>query len=105
MILLVNRTLYGQLNQCVTSFGKRMLKNWLVRPLYLAESIRERQDAVAGCRVSYACLNFVISSSELFQPDTPLCSRIVYFRKTPDSVYFSLKETKSKLLELFIPMV
>ncbi|XP_026446226.1 DNA mismatch repair protein MSH6-like [Papaver somniferum] len=43
-------TLYGQLNQCVTSFGKRMLKNWLVRPLYLAESIRERQDAVAGCR-------------------------------------------------------
>ncbi|KAI3980709.1 hypothetical protein MKX01_025274 [Papaver californicum] len=43
-------TLYGQLNQCVTSFGKRMLKNWLVRPLYLAESIRERQDAVAGLR-------------------------------------------------------
>ncbi|OVA16806.1 DNA mismatch repair protein MutS [Macleaya cordata] len=43
-------TLYSQLNQCVTAFGKRMLKNWLARPLYSVESIKERQDAVAGLR-------------------------------------------------------
>ncbi|XP_021770096.1 DNA mismatch repair protein MSH6-like isoform X2 [Chenopodium quinoa] len=43
-------TLYSQLNYCVTGFGKRLLKTWLARPLYHAESIRERQDAIAGLR-------------------------------------------------------
>ncbi|KAJ7973051.1 DNA mismatch repair protein [Quillaja saponaria] len=43
-------TLYAQLNHCVTAFGKRLLKTWLARPLYHLESIRERQEAVAGLR-------------------------------------------------------
>ncbi|XP_043720613.1 DNA mismatch repair protein MSH6 [Telopea speciosissima] len=43
-------TLYAQLNHCVTAFGKRLLKNWLARPLYHAGSIRERQDAIAGLK-------------------------------------------------------
>ncbi|RVX01446.1 DNA mismatch repair protein MSH6 [Vitis vinifera] len=43
-------TLYAQLNHCVTAFGKRLLKTWLARPLYHLDSIRERQDAVAGLR-------------------------------------------------------
>ncbi|KAF5741530.1 DNA mismatch repair protein MSH6 [Tripterygium wilfordii] len=43
-------TLYAQLNHCVTAFGKRLLKTWLATPLYHLESIRERQDAVAGLR-------------------------------------------------------
>ncbi|GJY33065.1 DNA mismatch repair protein MSH6 [Tanacetum coccineum] len=43
-------TLYDQLNRCVTSFGKRLLKSWLARPLYDIDSIRERQDAVAGVK-------------------------------------------------------
>ncbi|XP_050266514.1 DNA mismatch repair protein MSH6 isoform X2 [Quercus robur] len=43
-------TLYAQLNHCVTSIGKRLLKTWLARPLYHPESIRERQDAVGGLR-------------------------------------------------------
>ncbi|KAF6156960.1 hypothetical protein GIB67_039721 [Kingdonia uniflora] len=43
-------TLYAHLNHCVTAFGKRLLKNWLARPLYHVESIRERQDAVAGLK-------------------------------------------------------
>ncbi|KAK9282095.1 hypothetical protein L1049_005007 [Liquidambar formosana] len=43
-------TLYAQLNHCVTAFGKRLLKTWLARPLYLSDSIRERQDAIAGLR-------------------------------------------------------
>lgn len=43
-------TLYSQLNHCVTGFGKRLLKTWLARPLYHAESIKGRQDAIAGLR-------------------------------------------------------
>lgn len=43
-------TLYAQLNHCVTAFGKRLLKTWLARPLCLADSVRERQDAIAGLR-------------------------------------------------------
>ncbi|XP_065860345.1 DNA mismatch repair protein MSH6 [Euphorbia lathyris] len=43
-------TLYAQLNHCVTSFGKRLLKTWLARPLYHLKSIKDRQDAVAGLR-------------------------------------------------------
>ncbi|XP_042476035.1 DNA mismatch repair protein MSH6 [Macadamia integrifolia] len=43
-------TLYAQLNHCVTAFGKRLLKNWLARPLYHAGSIRERQDAIAALK-------------------------------------------------------
>ncbi|KAF9682540.1 hypothetical protein SADUNF_Sadunf05G0119600 [Salix dunnii] len=43
-------TLYTQLNHCVTAFGKRLLKTWLARPLYHLESIKDRQDAVAGLR-------------------------------------------------------
>ncbi|KAK7284586.1 hypothetical protein RJT34_19335 [Clitoria ternatea] len=41
-------TLYAQLNQCVTAFGKRLLKTWLARPLCHVESIKERQEAVAA---------------------------------------------------------
>ncbi|KAK7337513.1 hypothetical protein VNO77_18092 [Canavalia gladiata] len=43
-------TLYAQLNQCVTAFGKRLLKTWLARPLCHVESIKERQEAVAGLK-------------------------------------------------------
>lgn len=51
MIFHLYRTLYSQLNHCVTGFGKRLLKSWLARPLYHAGLIRERQDAVASLRV------------------------------------------------------
>ncbi|KAL9239755.1 hypothetical protein vseg_014047 [Gypsophila vaccaria] len=43
-------TLFEQLNYCITAFGRRLLKSWLARPLYHAESIRERQDAIDGLR-------------------------------------------------------
>ncbi|KAL6978281.1 hypothetical protein U1Q18_019950 [Sarracenia purpurea var. burkii] len=43
-------TLYAQLNHCVTAFGKRLLKSWLARPLYNLDSIRQRQEAVAGLK-------------------------------------------------------
>lgn len=41
-------TLYAQLDNCVTAFGKRLLKSWLARPLYDTGSIVARQDAVSG---------------------------------------------------------
>ncbi|CAA0824896.1 DNA mismatch repair protein MSH6 [Striga hermonthica] len=43
-------TLYAQLNHCATAFGKRLLRTWLARPLYHIESIKERQDAIAGLK-------------------------------------------------------
>lgn len=48
-----SRTLYAQLNHCVTAFGKRLLKTWLARPLFHVESIKERQEAVASLRVTF----------------------------------------------------
>jgi DNA mismatch repair ATPase MutS len=55
------RTLYAQLNHCVTAVGKRLLKTWLARPLYHPESIRERQDAVGGLRVSSALICLLLT--------------------------------------------
>ncbi|XBH92070.1 hypothetical protein VPH35_083283 [Triticum aestivum] len=40
-------TLYEQLNHCVTRFGKRLLKRWIVRPLYDCKAILQRQGAIA----------------------------------------------------------
>ncbi|CAN6166912.1 unnamed protein product [Urochloa humidicola] len=40
-------TLYAQLNHCVTGFGKRLLKRWIVRPLYDRRAILQRQSALA----------------------------------------------------------
>ncbi|CAO2194436.1 unnamed protein product, partial [Urochloa humidicola] len=40
-------TLYAQLNHCVTGFGKRLLKRWIVRPLYDRRAILRRQSAIA----------------------------------------------------------
>lgn len=48
------RTLLAQLDHCVTSFGKRLLKSWLARPLYNKNLIVERQDAIATFKVSRA---------------------------------------------------
>ncbi|SPC64145.1 related to MSH6 - DNA mismatch repair protein [Ustilago sp. UG-2017b] len=39
-------TLHRLLNRCVTPFGKRLFKIWLVAPLAAANAIRARQDAV-----------------------------------------------------------
>ncbi|KAF1891797.1 hypothetical protein Lal_00031606 [Lupinus albus] len=46
-------TLFGQLNQCVTAFGKRLLKTWLARPLCHVRSIKKRQHAVAGLKAFF----------------------------------------------------
>ncbi|CAN6469121.1 unnamed protein product [Victoria cruziana] len=43
-------TLFAQLDYCVTSFGKRLLKNWLARPLFDTKSILERQDAITDLK-------------------------------------------------------
>ncbi|KAK3133294.1 hypothetical protein QOZ80_6AG0534770 [Eleusine coracana subsp. coracana] len=40
-------TLYGQLNHCVTGFGKRLLKRWIARPLFDRRAILQRQSAIA----------------------------------------------------------
>lgn len=39
-------TLHRLLNRCVTPFGKRLFKIWLVAPLATADAINARQDAV-----------------------------------------------------------
>ena len=44
-------TLFAQIDHCMTGFGKRLLRKWLVRPLRRAESILERQDAIAELKI------------------------------------------------------
>ncbi|KAH9320155.1 hypothetical protein KI387_021924, partial [Taxus chinensis] len=39
-------TLFAQVDHCITAFGKRLLRKWLVRPLKRVKSIWERQDAI-----------------------------------------------------------
>ncbi len=39
-------TVFGQLNHCSTSMGKRMLRDWLIRPLINSEKLIQRWDAV-----------------------------------------------------------
>jgi DNA mismatch repair protein MSH6 len=39
-------SLYAFLNRCRTSFGKRLLKEWLCHPLYQPSDIKQRADAV-----------------------------------------------------------
>ncbi|BFZ63086.1 DNA mismatch repair protein msh6 [Saitoella coloradoensis] len=39
-------TLFKFLNRCVTPFGKRLLRQWVCHPLFAAESINARLDAV-----------------------------------------------------------
>lgn len=60
------RTLYAQLNHCVTAFGKRLLRTWVARPLYHIESIKERQDAVAGLKVRLASPHMTFGTLLIF---------------------------------------
>ncbi|KAH7428809.1 hypothetical protein KP509_09G018600 [Ceratopteris richardii] len=39
-------TLLAQLDHCVTAFGRRLLRQWIVRPLLHVAAISDRQDAV-----------------------------------------------------------
>lgn len=39
-------TLQKQLNHCRTAFGKRLLQQWICRPLCNVEQIQERQEAI-----------------------------------------------------------
>lgn len=47
-------TLHRLLNRCVTPFGKRLFKIWLVAPLAAIDAIRERQDAVEDLMANHA---------------------------------------------------
>lgn len=44
----VEGTLLEKVDNCVTSAGRRLLRDWLVRPLKAREDIVRRQDAVAS---------------------------------------------------------
>lgn len=39
-------TLLGALDHCVTPFGKRRLREWLCKPLFVIDEIKARQDAI-----------------------------------------------------------
>lgn len=39
-------TLLAQLDHCVTAFGRRLLRQWIVRPLICVDSIVDRQNAI-----------------------------------------------------------
>ena len=39
-------TLYEKIDFCNTNFGKRLLKQWLVNPLYNPNAINDRLDAI-----------------------------------------------------------
>jgi DNA mismatch repair ATPase MutS len=52
LVIIFDRTLLSTLDHCVTPFGRRLLREWLARPLLLKESIKQRQMAVKDLKVS-----------------------------------------------------
>ncbi|GAB4842695.1 hypothetical protein Ancab_012671 [Ancistrocladus abbreviatus] len=42
--------------QTLQAFGKRLLKTWLARPLHHTGSIKARQDAMSGLRITYVTI-------------------------------------------------
>ncbi|TQD84158.1 hypothetical protein C1H46_030248 [Malus baccata] len=103
----LRRTLYAQLNHCITGFGKRLLRTWLARPLYHAELIKQRQDAVAslqGVNLPYA-LEFRKVISRL--PDMErllvrVCSSSNACGRTANKVVLYGDAAKKKKLQEFI---
>ena len=58
-------SLLGAIDKCRTSMGRRMLKQWLLRPLANKERIEQRQDAVASlARSSGVWMSYEITSKD-----------------------------------------
>ncbi|SNX84862.1 related to MSH6 - DNA mismatch repair protein [Melanopsichium pennsylvanicum] len=66
-------TLHRLLNRCVTPFGKRLFKIWLVAPLATADAVRARQDAVEDL-LKFPCFG---DEFETFGKALPDIERIV----------------------------
>lgn len=42
-------SVFGVLNKCVTSMGRRLLRLWFMRPLTSLDALADRQDAIQVC--------------------------------------------------------
>ncbi len=69
--------------RCRTSMGKRLLRDWLVRPLSDAEAIRVRQDAVALLADDRRLAEAVGGSLEEVQDVSRIAARIALGRAGP----------------------
>ncbi|RCI13534.1 hypothetical protein L249_5545 [Ophiocordyceps polyrhachis-furcata BCC 54312] len=77
-------TLHGLLNRCVTPFGKRLFRQWVVHPLCDATRINERLDAVEMLNAD-ASVREQFASQLVRMPDLErLISRIHAGRCRPD---------------------
>ncbi len=73
-------SLLGAIDRCRTSMGRRMLKQWILRPLANKEKIEERQDAVASLARSSRRLDDVRNSLKGLRDLERLATQLSYNR-------------------------
>ncbi|CAI9100302.1 OLC1v1037275C1 [Oldenlandia corymbosa var. corymbosa] len=84
-------TLYKYLDNCITSFGKRLLRNWICHPLRDVEKINQRLDVV----------------DELLAHPEVMLLVAQYLRKVPDleRLHGRVKATINSSAVLLLPLV
>ena len=73
-------SLLGAIDRCRTSMGRRMLKQWILRPLANKEKIEERQDAVASLARSSRRLDDIRNSLRGLRDLERLATQLSYNR-------------------------
>lgn len=73
-------SLLGAIDRCRTSMGRRMLKQWILRPLANKEKIEERQDAVASLARSSRRLDDIRNSLTGLRDLERLATQLSYNR-------------------------
>ena len=69
-------TLFGTIDRCSTPFGYRRLRSWLMHPLYVADDIKSRQDAVACLIENFGCMAEITKLLKILPDLERLCTRI-----------------------------
>lgn len=96
-------TLFSVLNHTVTSFGKRMLKKWMSKPLVREDELVARVEAVeeVKCRMEDGVLEIVRNEMAKMMDLEKALSRLHYLKLPPSSLY-QLLSTFSTITR-FIP--
>ena len=69
-------TLLGIIDRTSTPFGHRMLRSWLLHPLYLSEDIKQRQEGVSALVEEFGTLAELTKFLKTLPDLERLCTRI-----------------------------
>ena len=98
----VKGSVYWVLDHAITSFGKRMLKNWLRQPLVSFSKINERLQAVTELmeHVENICVKGILKQF-YFLPDLEKGVTRIYHRKINPEGFITVLENIEKMNSIF----